>query len=211
MGDEIVVGRVKEGTLSEVDERKVDFHIRRARGELLFGDVWLLGEGECEYWIFSSAAAALGLDLESAGIRVVDSFAQSGSVPLVKVANDLRIRWHCVADGDEAGEQTATSLRPLLNGRPEAMHLTVLSYDNIEHLLCEEGFGDIYEGCLSTAERASLGSSADPDHWKELAKKIKGRRKVAVAVEIADLLRTKARSVPPSIEAILRTTHTLAT
>lgn len=211
VGDEIIVGRVKEGTLSEVDERKVDFHIRRARGELLFGDVWLLGEGECEYWIFSSAAAGLGLDLEGDGIRVVDSFAQSGSVPLVKVADDLRIRWHCVADGDEAGQQTANSLRPLLNGRPEATHITVLNYDNIEHLLCEEGFGDIYERCLSTAEKALLRSSADPDYWKDLAGRIKGRRKVAVAVEIADLLRTQSRNVPPSIEAILLATHTLAT
>jgi putative ATP-dependent endonuclease of OLD family len=97
-GNKIAVGRVKPATLSADEHRKVDFHIRRARGELLFGDVWLLGEGECEYWVFSAAAAGLDLDIEKIGLRVVDSFAQSGSVPLVKVADDLGIRWHCVAD-----------------------------------------------------------------------------------------------------------------
>lgn len=209
VGDRIEVGQVKESTLSEEDERKVDFHVRRARGELLFGDVWLLGEGECEYWIFSAAAAAIGLDLEAAGIRVVDSFAQSGSVPLVKVADDLGIHWHCVADGDEAGQHTANSLRPLLDGRPEAKHITILGYDNIEHLLCEEGFGDIYEAAIGTGQREELNPGTGPAYWKEVAAKIKGRRKVSAAVEIADLLRTRARSTPPSIEAILRTTHTL--
>jgi putative ATP-dependent endonuclease of the OLD family len=209
VGDKIEMGQVRGGTLSEEDERKVDFHIRRARGELLFGDVWLLGEGECEYWIFSAAAAAIGLDLEAAGIRVVDSFAQSGSVPLVKVADDLGIYWHCVADGDEAGQQTASSLRPLLNGRTEAKHITVLDYDNIEHLLCEEGFGDIYEAALSTEQKEELDPNTDAAYWKEVAARIKGRRKVSVAVEIADLLRTEARNSPPSIEAILRATHTL--
>jgi putative ATP-dependent endonuclease of the OLD family len=210
VGDQIKVGQVKEGTLSETDERKVDFHIRRARGELLFGDVWLLGEGECEYWIFSATAARIGLDLEAAGIRVVDSFAQSGSVPLVKVADDLGIKWHCVADGDEAGQQTAASLRPLLNGRAETEHITVLSYNNIEHLLCEEGFGDIYEDALSTGQKEALGPAGTPGYWKEVAEKIKGRRKVSVAVEIADLLRTETRSSPPSIEGILKAAHTLA-
>lgn len=210
VGDKIVVGRVKSGTLSDADQRKVDFHIRRARGELLFGDVWLLGEGECEYWVFSAAAVGMGLDLEGAGIRVVDSFAQSGSVPLVKVADDLGIRWHCVADGDDAGQQTADSLKPLLDGRPEADHVTVLAYDNIEHLLCEQGFGDIYEACLSPGEKELLGSSTDPGYWQEVASRIKGRRKVSVAVEVADLLRTKTRSIPPAIEAILRAARTLA-
>ena len=209
VGDKIVVGRVKDSTLSAADQRKVDFHIRRARGELLFGDVWLLGEGECEYWIFSAAAAGLDLDLESAGVRVVDSFAQSGSVPLVKVADDLGIRWHCVADGDEECHRTADRLKPLLNGRPEPEHITILPYDNIEHLLCEEGFGDIYENALNPDDRADLGANTSPEYWKEVAGRLINRRKIPVAVEIADLLRTKAREVPPAIDAILQATHRL--
>jgi hypothetical protein len=56
-----------------------------------------------------------------------------------------------------------------------------------------------------------LGSSTQPDYWGEVADKIKGRRKVSVAVEIADLLRTKARGVPPAIEGILQAAHKLAT
>lgn len=209
VGDEIVVGQVQPGTLSDQDERRVDFHIRRARGELMFGDVWLLGEGECEYWIFSATAAGLDLDLESAGIRVVDSFAQSGSVPLVKVADDLGIRWHCVADGDEAGQKTVESLRPHLHGREEAEHVTLLPYKNIEHLLCEEGFGDIYEAALTEAERETLDPAA-ANYWDEVAGKFKGRRKVAVAAEIADLLKTQARPVPGAISAILTAAHKLA-
>jgi len=208
-GDQTVVRRVKDDTLSAEDARKVDFHIRRARGELLFGDVWLLGEGECEYWIFPAAATGAGIDLEGSGIRVVDNFAQSGPAPLIKVADDLGIRWHCVADGDEAGQRTANSVRTLLGDRQETEHLTVLPYENIEHLLCEEGFGDLYEAVLSESDTTSLGSPGEPEYWREVASKIKKRRKVSVAVEIADLLRTKTRDTPPTIDAILETTRTL--
>lgn len=204
VGSKIAVGRVRSHTLTEQEERRVDFHIRRARGELLFGDVWLLGEGESEYWVFTAAAINLDIDLEAFGIRVVDSFAQSGSVPLAKVADDLGIRWHCVADGDDAGNRTATSLRPLLGDRPEAEHITVLDYVNIEHLLCVEGFGDLYEAALSENAKDEIGDPSTENYWQEVAQSLKGRRKVSTAAEVADLLRTKTRDVPPTIKAILQ-------
>lgn len=204
--DKVTVNRVKPTTLSAEDERKVDFHIRRSRGELLFGNVWLLGEGECEYWIFAGAAEAMDIDLEGEGVRVVDSFSQTGLTPLIKVADDLGIQWHCVADGDQQGRATVNRLKALLKGRPETDHITLLSYSSIEHLLCSEGFSDTYEATLRQSTREGLPAHDAPEYAKTLAKKVPKKRKVSAAVEIADLLRTGSRVVPPSVADVLQST-----
>lgn len=48
--------RVRPGLLSQEETRKFNYHIRRARGELLFARCWLLVEGETEAWVYPAAA-----------------------------------------------------------------------------------------------------------------------------------------------------------
>jgi putative ATP-dependent endonuclease of OLD family len=205
-GASIKAHRLQPRTLTPAEVRKVDFHIRRTRGELLFGDVWLLGEGESEFWVFTGAAEGLGIDLEHAGVRIVDC-GQSGTGHLIKVADDLGIGWHCVADGDAQGENTAKAVRKLLGKKQgEDEHLTLLKYHCIEHLLCAEGLGDVYEAAFEPHELAGLPAKGDQERWSELAKLVKNRRKIRLAVEVGELLSNKGRGVPPGVESILETT-----
>jgi putative ATP-dependent endonuclease of the OLD family len=201
----IEVRRVKAGTLDKDEERKIDFHIRRARGELLFGDVWLLGEGESEYWVLTGAAEALGINLEQEGIRIVECLSQSGGPrPLIKVADDLGIGWHCMVDGDEGGERFASAVRALLGNREQDPHLTVLKYERLEHLLCEEGFGKLYEAKLSNDDLQDIPPLGRGEHWAAVAKKFNAKRKVRMAVEVADRMRAGETSVPPTLRDILQ-------
>lgn len=203
----IEVRRVKAGTLNKDEERKIDFHIRRARGELLFGDAWLLGEGESEYWVLTGAAEALDINLEQEGVRIVECLSQSGGPkPLIKVADDLGIGWHCMVDGDDSGGRFASAVRALLGDRDEEDHLTTLKYERLEHLLCEEGFGEIYEAELSKDGLEDIPPLGHGDHWTGVAKKIKGNRKVRMAVEVADRMRAGEVPVPPTLRGILEAT-----
>lgn len=196
--------RMCEGTLSPEDTRRVDFHVRRARGELLFARVWLLGEGETEFWVFQGAAEGQQLDLERDGIRVVE-FAQTGSgLPLAKLADDLGVGWHFALDGDDAGRTTQNTIREHLGGRPEADHLSVLPHGNMERFLCEEGFGDLYESELSQQQldRVSV-PSGDPSYWEAVADLPNSKQKTRVAAAAAEEMRSGARPVPPQLVAIL--------
>ncbi len=67
----VEVFRLKQGTLDGAAQRMFDFHIRLARGELLFARCWLLGEGETEIILFHEIARHLSVDLERAGVRCV--------------------------------------------------------------------------------------------------------------------------------------------
>lgn len=210
-GVSVSVHQLSPAALDPATERKLEFHVRRSRAELLFARVWLLGEGETEYWVFQAAAEGAGVDLERVGVRIVDNYAQSGGPgPLVKLADELGIAWHVVCDGDPAGVQYATSARADLNGRLEADHLTSLPYKNMEHCLCSEGFLDLYEAALAPQQAATVTAApGTPGRSEEVALAIK-RQKTAVAAEIADLLRTGARPVPTTLAAILNTAAKLA-
>jgi len=204
-GSEVEVRRVEPDTLTKEEERKVDFHIRRTRGELLFGDVWLMAEGESEYWVISGAAEALGIDLEGAGLRVVECLSQSGGPsPLIRVADDLGIAWHCFFDEDDQGKRSVETVQGLLGSRDKDAHLTMLGYPRIEHLLCNEGFGKIYFDALDENERADLPPEGDAGYWSAVADKIKNKRKVRLAVEAADQMRATGEPVPGVIERVLK-------
>ena len=61
----------------------------------------------------SQLAQVMGHDLEAEGVRSIE-FAQCGVAPLVKLANDLGIAWHLLADGDESGRVYARDARKWL-------------------------------------------------------------------------------------------------
>jgi putative ATP-dependent endonuclease of OLD family len=184
-GGRVEVRQLKPGTLSGEEVRKIHFHVRRTRGELLFARCWLLGEGETEYWVFSEAAKILGLDLERAGVRIVDSYAQSGVVPFAKLADDLGIEWHAVCDADASGQKFQKALRTLLSGRAEADHISPLPYDNMELLLCESGFGATYVGHISSQKKKFLTAKVgDPEYWKQVLECQEKFPKGASAIEV---------------------------
>ena len=133
---------VPRALLSQEETRKFNYHIRRARGELLFARCWLLVEGETETWVYPAAARALGLSLHREGVRMVE-FKQSDVGMLTKVANALGIPWYCVGDDDDNRPKDEPKPRQNLSGAAEADRF-VFPYPNIEEHLKTNGYAAVY-------------------------------------------------------------------
>ena len=139
----VEVFQVHPGTLTPDDERKIAYHVRAKRGNLLFAKSWLLVEGESEFWVLPEAARMLGHDFELEGVCCVE-FAQCGLAALIKLATDLGIEWHVLADGDTAGSSYAATARAHLGGVPEARRISVLSQKDIEHCFWHHGYSQVF-------------------------------------------------------------------
>ncbi len=145
--DGISAFRVPAGLLSPEETRKFNYHIRQARGELLFARCWLLVEGETEAWIYPAAARATGIDVHRDGVRLVE-YRQTDVGLLAKIANALGIAWYCVGDDDAEGGNTRTALGEYLGGAGEQDRM-VFPYDDIEVHLLENGYADVYDAFIS--------------------------------------------------------------
>jgi putative ATP-dependent endonuclease of OLD family len=200
-------------TLDTNDLRKLSFHVLKSRGELLFARCWLLGEGATEYWVFSETARLMNIDLERCGIRIVP-YRQVEADTFAKVANDLGIRWFCLADGDESGGKTRKSLLPHLNGRPESDCLAILPVANMELFLCNSGCGSVYETYMST-QKTRTGLTAgrvDPDYWKQVLECLPNKAsKEQMAIEAMTLMRSKGPvAVPDELKNVINRAVALA-
>jgi putative ATP-dependent endonuclease of OLD family len=209
----VTIHQLRPNTLTNDELRKINFHVRRTRAELLFARCWLLGEGETEHWVFSETAKILGIDLEQLGIRIVDSYAQAGAVAFVKLADDLGIAWHCVTDGDTSGQRTRAALLPLLNGRVEANQITVLPKENMEVYLCESGFGATYLRNISPQKQAQLvAKPGDPLYWTQVVSCLPNKAsKGALAIGAMQEMAAKgSAAVPQEIRHVIEKCRDLA-
>ena len=185
--DGISAFRVPAGLLSPEETRKFNYHIRQARGELLFARCWLLVEGETEAWIYPAAARATGIDVHRDGVRLVE-YRQTDVGLLAKIANALGIAWYCVGDDDAEGGNTRTALGEYLGGAGEQDRM-VFPYDDIEVHLLENGYADVYDAFMPQQNRARIeGTPGDPGYWSSYAqalpRKAKTRAAAAVAAEM---------------------------
>ncbi len=205
------MGKIQPGTLSPDEERKVHFHIRRTRGELLFARCWLLVEGETEYWAISESARIMDIDLEEQGIRIVE-YAHVGAATLVKVGNQLGIDWFCVCDGDAQGKATRTSITTLLHGRTERDHIRELPEPTIELLLCKAGYGSVYEGNVSLQKQAKItAKKGDPQYWNQILDCQKDKFKVPCVLRVVKEIETKGKAgVPREISEAIKAAVKLA-
>ena len=182
--DGIRAFQVPADLLSAEETRKFNYHIRQARGELLFARCWLLVEGETEAWIYPAAARATGIDLHREGIRVVE-YRQTDIGLLAKIANALGIAWYCVGDNDAEGENTRAALRTHLGGADEQDRM-VFPYEDIEVHLLENGYGDVYDDFMPDQKRAMIeGSRVDAGYWSSYAQVLPRRAKTRAAAAVA--------------------------
>jgi putative ATP-dependent endonuclease of OLD family len=202
--------RVPPTLLSDEETRKFNYHVRRARGELLFARCWLLVEGETEAWIYPAAARALGLNLHRDGVRVVE-YSQSDVALLAKVANALGIPWYCIVDDDSGRGQYEQRVRDNLAGSPEADRL-VLPYRNIEIHLLENGYAAIYESHMPTQNLAKLTKQpGDADYWANYADHLPSKAKTRAAANVAAEMEARGEpGVTAEFRAILEKIVALA-
>jgi len=194
--------RVPADLLSPEETRKFNYHVRQARGELLFARCWLLVEGETESWIYPAAARALDIDLHREGVRTVE-YRHSDVGLLAKVADALGIAWHCVGDNDDEGQKTRTKLNGL-----DASHETdrvALPYKNIEIHLLSNGYDDVYDGYMPDQNRDRIRKKpGETDYWIEYAKNLPGKAKTRAAAAVAVEMESRGEdAVTKEIRAVL--------
>ena len=135
---------VREGALDADELRKLSYHLRARRGEATFARLWILVEGETEFWMLRELGRLAGYDFDLEGIACVE-FAQCGLAPLVKAARELGIEWHVLADGDAAGMSYIEKARALLRGDDADERITALRDRDIEHCLFHHGYAEVYQ------------------------------------------------------------------
>ena len=202
--------RVPSDLLSAEETRKFNYHVRQARGELLFARCWLLVEGETESWIYPAAARALDVDLHREGVRTVE-YRHSDVRLLAKAADALGIAWYCVGDDDDEGQKTRTKLDGL-DSNHEADRV-VLPYKNIEINLLENGYSDVYDAFMPAQNRSKIGKQpGEMDYWIEYARHLPGKAKTRAATAVAvkmehggeDAVTKEIRTVLDRVISLLR-------
>lgn len=205
--------RLKPGTLDANDQRMFDFHIRHARGELLFARCWLLVEGETEVTLFHEVARLLCIDLERAGVRCVP-YRFGASIELfLKVAKDMGIRWCALTDNDAQGQDDQAHVTNYTPATSLADALHVMPEPDMETHLCAAGFGVIYEAFLTPQRRTQLSvGSNHADYWPQVLRAIKSVRgfKTAAALQVAQQIESGNIPAPPLLETAIRKSVELA-
>lgn len=211
----VSVFKVNPDTLSERDHQKVSYHIRAKRGALLFARCWLLVEGETEFTLLPELARLLGFDFELSGIACVE-FAQCGLRPLIRVAQDLGIEWHVMADGDPAGAKYVQTAEGLRGTDPAADRVTRLSEPTVEHAMWNAGFAYVYAGEVDAAHRGFITSApntqqhADETIKAALASTSKPQMAYAVLEAAAGSAPCGPPRIPDQIRSVIETVVRLA-
>lgn len=197
--------RVTPSGIGKDDLRRVGYHLRSRRSVACFARVWLLVEGETEFWIFPDLARLCGYDFAQEGVVCVE-FAQCGIAPLVKLANNLGIAWHVLTDGDRAGGVYADTVRQLLPQVGEAaLHLTQLAELDIEHCFWHHGQAPLFE------RLAGMRANPHVSPTKIIRKALDRQSKPAVAFELlASVAAAGVAGIPPQLRTAIDTCVWLA-
>lgn len=206
--------QLKAGTLDATEQRMFEFHIRHARGELLFARCWLLGEGETEVTLFHEIAQHLDIDLERAGVRCIP-YRMGASIELfLKVARDFGIRCCALTDNDRQGKADQTHLRKYTPPADEEKVIHVMPEDDVEGHLCTEGFGAIYQAYLTPQTQLQVTvQQGHPDYWKQVLTAIKNAKafkKPNAALEVVQKIHSGAVPVPQLFRTAIQEAVSLA-
>jgi putative ATP-dependent endonuclease of OLD family len=191
--------------LSRADLRRLTYHLRVHRGVAMFARVWLLVEGESEFWILPQLARVLGYDFAREGVCCV-TFAQSGLEPLLRTARAFAIDWHLLADGDEAGQDYADKARDLAGDRGVGERVTLLRERDIEHCFWHHGHAATI---LRAAGIDARARGVTPK--RAIARAVEKRSKPGLALGLVDAAaRRGSAGVPPPLARLIETCVALA-
>ncbi len=203
--------RLGRRTLDDDELRRISYHVRANRGTALFARAWLLVEGETEFWLLPELAAHLGIDFALEGIRCME-YAQCGVAPLVKLANQLGIEWHLLADGDRAGEGYASAAVSFLGNRSPEERVTRLPDRDIEHTLWHFGYADVYRTAIPSAAPRRFDRRPKVENpTPTIERAVRARSKPGMALAAIDAIKAaESPGVPPPLRRAIETTALLA-
>jgi putative ATP-dependent endonuclease of the OLD family len=204
------VYRVDADRYSVDDLRRIAYHVRINRASALFARCWLFVEGETEAWLLPELAQIRGYDFPSEGIRCVE-FAQSGLRALLRLANDLGIEWHLLADGDEAGHNYVMAARAHLKGRPIEDRITMLEEPDVEHCLFHHGYAGVYRALAGVPLPGARGRRHRERPTAVISRAIHARSKPGLALAVLEAANgPDAPGVPGQLRSLIETTVRLA-
>jgi putative ATP-dependent endonuclease of the OLD family len=204
------VYRIDSDRYSVDDLRRIAYHVRINRASALFARCWLFVEGETEAWLLPELGQICGHDFPSEGIRCVE-FAQSGLRALLRLANDLGIEWHLLADGDAAGFAYVTSARAHLKGRRIEDRITMLEEPDIEHCLFHHGYADVYRSLAGPPLTGPRGRRHRERPSGVIMRAIHARSKPGLALAVLEAAnRPDAPGVPGQLRSLIETVVRLA-
>lgn len=208
----VEVFQVRAGTLNEKDTLRAGYHVRAKRGALLFARCWLLVEGETEYTLLPELARLLGHDFEQAGVSCVEYVQGGGPPPFIKLARELGIEWHLLADGDQKGAEYSNSADGLREGDPVADRITTIAEPDIEHCLWHGGYSVVYENAVDAVRRNAMvvAPAGTPEYIKQVIEAAKRSRPDIVYLVIAEASKTTPPVIPKQIELAIATAIRLA-
>jgi putative ATP-dependent endonuclease of OLD family len=168
--------------------------------------VWLLVEGESEFWILPQLAQVLGHDLDVAGIACVE-YAQSGLEPLLRTARELGIDWHLLADGDEAGRGYAATAHRFVRPGEAGERITLLRERDLEHCLWNHGHAEALR--LAAGLTGGAGQRASPR--RVIAQAVRRRSKPGLALAVIEsVARRGTGGVPAPLARVVESCLRLA-
>lgn len=171
--------------------RRAAYHVRIRRGASLFMRVWLLVEGESEFWLLNEVARVCGYELAHEGVACVE-FAQSGLSVVIQLAAALGIHWHVLCDGDKAGDNyraEAERLKALGPGRAFQ-----LRERDLEECLWKHGYESVFR-----REAGMPKSHGNRDGRERVIKQaVRNTSKPHLALVIADEMRKRGPDGAPA-------------
>jgi putative ATP-dependent endonuclease of OLD family len=197
---ELFERRVRPNTLSRSELRRFHYHLRSRFGVTTFARFWLLVEGESEYWLIPQIARLMGYEFALEGIACVE-FAQCGLDPPIKVARELGIEWHVLADGDPAGEHYAATARGYLKGDDPEERLTLLEELDIERCFWENGYDAVYRKYSRLKGRAL--NEASPG--KVIQAAVRKQSKPFLALSVVEAIAAEGSAgIPETLQQMIR-------
>jgi putative ATP-dependent endonuclease of OLD family len=194
--------RMKDISLDGKKKKQFNYHIRHARGELLFARCWILGEGETEVTLIPELARILGKDLERNGIRCI-AYRQSDISLFIQVAEAMGIHWIALMDNDLQGKPDREKVRQSLGVKPESSVLFVMPEDDIEQHLCTSGFTHVYKSFLNTQSQNKITvAETDSKYLKQLTKAVSDH-KIAAIHSVLTEIKEGTNVVPPLFESAI--------
>ena len=190
--------------LDEEDLADLDDWARLIRGEVFFSRFWILCEGQSEVFLLSALFDALSLRLDAQGVSVIDYQNNGSSRAFACLARTFGFPWVLLADGDEHGRNTTSSLRNAGFSEAELDARVVQLPDDadLEAYIAESAWRPM---ALAVAREFEAGLADDIDH-AALAECLR-KRKPLWARRLGDRLRQNPPSVGhlPGAFARLRT------
>ena len=207
---DISVHRIKDGSLSQDEINKLDYHVRMTRGSLLFSKCWLLVEGETEATLMPGCAHAMGYDLYADGVSCIE-FSQIGVEKFIKLADQLGINWFVLVDNDTEGKKYKRTAVSQLDGRNDSNHIRLLDHGSMEVFLCMEGFGGIYESGISAQKKKQVTANMGTlDYWRQVLNAQKKNSKPKNSIAVVEKMVTGDIGVPNLLKEVIEQARRLA-